>query len=970
MNRHVAVLSWASVVLIPLLACFGGPVVRGETFVLQDTARFYYPLFAWTHDQWMRGRIPLWNPQENCGMPVVGDTTSSVFYPGKLIFLLPGGFNSNFNWYVVLHVLAAAVSALLAARSWRASPPAAACCALAYAFGGYTLYQYTNVVFLVGAAWLPLSLLAADRMLRRRSLKWSVLLGVALAMLTLGGDPQTAYHVGLLAAAYGLLLSWLVRRRHRRLRSIRAASPSSRHDGPRAAHRPARRSSPGRSNPPTKQAGAKQRPASIHWFASCWQSGRRGTRRRAVLLAAAATTGACLAAIQIVPSMQWNARSERTAFRAPRNLFQVPAVLRREASRPLAADSPATADRGGNPWHLVGQGLLGSPEPYSHHRNLYRYSIQPWRLVELLWPNIGGKPFPVNRRLLLAWNAAEPDWTPSLYLGLVPVLLGLSAWSLRGSSLRTRWISGWVLLAILASFGWYGPGWCLRACQGLAAADAGAASQPWLGEPVGGVYWLLVTLLPGYDQFRYPAKWFLFATFGLALLSARGWDRLVRRPCPALRLALAWTVTSALALGIALLMRPTITGWLRSVLADELHGPLVAEQAGWDLVLVMLHATLVGGLGWWLLRQMSRTAKLGPRVGLLLLTACELAWAQGWLVVTGPADIWRDRPWAAARIDMHAAELPPSGYRVMRRAWSNWNPAEWTKRSDARRSAEGLLWHRETLFPRTILTTPLSMLESPSSVMSDDFQSAIGIARQFGSAGPGQAPEPHTLFLSTLGVRYLIEPAGATASARPAGFEPLANATSAERNAAVLFNPHHLPRSWIVHRVEQLPRLDTTDPQVLDALTAHVFFPQERFRDLRHEAVVEVGRAPLPVVPVQPDAPNDEACRVVRYEPRRVDIQAALASPGLVVLSDLYDADWRARVIPATGERAVPVEVLRTNRIMRGVFLPAGRFTVEYTYQPRGFWWAAAVSALSWCSLAIGGLLARFRRARCGQTSE
>ena len=46
---------------------------------------------------------------------------------------------------------------------------AAGLCAVSYAFGGNVLFQYCNVVFLVGAAWLPAALLASDWMLLRRS---------------------------------------------------------------------------------------------------------------------------------------------------------------------------------------------------------------------------------------------------------------------------------------------------------------------------------------------------------------------------------------------------------------------------------------------------------------------------------------------------------------------------------------------------------------------------------------------------------------------------------------------------------------------------------------------------------------------------------------------------------------------------------------------------------------------------------
>jgi hypothetical protein len=57
---------------------------------------------------------------------------------------------------------------------------------MAYAFSGSVMFQYCNVVFLIGAAWLPLAVLAADRLLTRR--RWIDLPITAMvwAMMVLG----------------------------------------------------------------------------------------------------------------------------------------------------------------------------------------------------------------------------------------------------------------------------------------------------------------------------------------------------------------------------------------------------------------------------------------------------------------------------------------------------------------------------------------------------------------------------------------------------------------------------------------------------------------------------------------------------------------------------------------------------------------------------------------------------------------
>jgi hypothetical protein len=97
---------------------------------------------------------------------------------------------------------------LITVRSWRVSWVGSGLAALTYGFGAPILFQYCNVIYLVGAAWLPLGFLAVERWLRQGS-HWALLgLAVILAMQTLGGDPETAYLLGLCGGGFAVELSW------------------------------------------------------------------------------------------------------------------------------------------------------------------------------------------------------------------------------------------------------------------------------------------------------------------------------------------------------------------------------------------------------------------------------------------------------------------------------------------------------------------------------------------------------------------------------------------------------------------------------------------------------------------------------------------------------------------------------------------------------------------------------------------
>jgi hypothetical protein len=65
------------------LSCHGGALLRGEQFGYRDATHYYYPLYQKVQQEWSAGRWPLWEPEENGGMPLLGNPTAAVLYPGK-----------------------------------------------------------------------------------------------------------------------------------------------------------------------------------------------------------------------------------------------------------------------------------------------------------------------------------------------------------------------------------------------------------------------------------------------------------------------------------------------------------------------------------------------------------------------------------------------------------------------------------------------------------------------------------------------------------------------------------------------------------------------------------------------------------------------------------------------------------------------------------------------------------------------
>lgn len=620
---------------LTVLACavvfvFYQGLFRGGVFVYRDAAHFYYPLFEFIQSEWDSGRVPAWNPYEGFGKPLVAEASSSVFYPGKLVFFSPLSYDWDYRLYIVGHVVLAAAGAAYLARRWRRSPLAATLAGISYAFSGSVLMQYCNVIFLVGAAWLPFAIAATDRMLIRRTLWDAALFGAALALMTLGGDPQMAYNAVGLALLYAILL----------------------------------------------------------WRRDCHFSNLLWWNRRAVLFAGAAVIAFALAAVQVLPTLEYlrgTARAETTL------------------SERFACDFKA------------------GPE---HLRHIYEFSVGPWRFTELLWPNFGGMEFPLNQRWMDAIPAEGRIWNPTLYMGILPA--ALAAWGLRfrRRNLRLRWMSWTAVLGLLAAMGWYGPGWILHELRIASGSDPGDWA---ISAPCGGLYWLMTVALPGYASFRYPAKLLVVAALGLSLTAAFGWDRLRVGPNRGFsRLLAGIAAASGVGIVVNLAVRPWWNDWLRRTPPNPLYGPLDVAGAADVMLWGMCQTLLIVGVCLVLLPAIRR-GRMPAAVLLVLITVVDIITANRWIVAFGPAGLYEERGEPIAALlpsgDKTDGKSPPFP-RVYR--WRRWLPPSFRETSSEERLVQLFRWDRDSLYPKYSLSQRVGMIDVRGTMVSGSVADYLG----------------------------------------------------------------------------------------------------------------------------------------------------------------------------------------------------------------------------------------------------
>jgi uncharacterized membrane protein YfhO len=121
---------------------------------------------------------------------------------------------------------------------------------------------------------------------------------------------------------------------------------------------------------------------------------------------------------------------------------------------------------------------------------------------------------------------------------------------------------------------------------------------------------------------------------------------------------------------------------------------------------------------------------------------------------------------------------------------------------------------------------------------------------------------------------------------------------------------------------------------------------QDSSFDPAREVILPTG-IPVAVPPVTPGR-----CRVVRWKPDRITLEADMEGPGHVVFVDAYDPGWRTQV------DGRPASLLRANVAFRAVAVPAGRHRVESVYRPPAVSLGLALSAAS-AALALAAAWSR-----------
>ncbi len=213
MRGHIGPL-WPYVVFIaiPAAAFILPDVFGGHLLMTGDNLQQNYPLRVLVGSMYRQGELPFWNQYIFSGTPLLAGFNAGALYPLTGLFaVLP----DRVAWIATEVVLFAliAIGMHLFLRALKLSTSASVLAAVTFSCSGVVLSQVSHIDMTEGYASLPFMLLAVVHIVRDGRWRWSVLLGIAFALVIFGGAPEAMLDEGLLVIAYAALSAGVDRRR-------------------------------------------------------------------------------------------------------------------------------------------------------------------------------------------------------------------------------------------------------------------------------------------------------------------------------------------------------------------------------------------------------------------------------------------------------------------------------------------------------------------------------------------------------------------------------------------------------------------------------------------------------------------------------------------------------------------------------------------------------------------------------------
>ncbi len=178
-----------------------------KNFLITDPVR---QTFVWKElatSSFKKMELPLWNPYEMAGKPLLANFQSGVFYPLNILFVvLP--FTTAWTVFIVLQSVFMGLFMYLYLRNLRLSFISSFLGSIALIFSSFSVVwlEWGNIIH--AFLWLPLILLAVDKLFQKKDrylFFWGILYVLALLSAFFAGYLQTFFYMFVISIFYFVL---------------------------------------------------------------------------------------------------------------------------------------------------------------------------------------------------------------------------------------------------------------------------------------------------------------------------------------------------------------------------------------------------------------------------------------------------------------------------------------------------------------------------------------------------------------------------------------------------------------------------------------------------------------------------------------------------------------------------------------------------------------------------------------------
>jgi len=195
----------AIALLLTLLAvAYGDILFMGRGFYVSDLGVYHYPMKHVVRDAVRSGEFPYWNRLYSGGAPLAANPAYELFYPPQWLVYVLP-FHFGVQLHILLHFALAMIGMFALLRRLSVSIAAAIFGSIAFVFCGSYVSLSSKLPILFSVSWLPIALWLLMRFAESRTAVRLLPLAAVLAMQWIVGEPTVAMQTWAIIGGWSLL---------------------------------------------------------------------------------------------------------------------------------------------------------------------------------------------------------------------------------------------------------------------------------------------------------------------------------------------------------------------------------------------------------------------------------------------------------------------------------------------------------------------------------------------------------------------------------------------------------------------------------------------------------------------------------------------------------------------------------------------------------------------------------------------